>query len=233
MTFIEITSGYFARWSKEKSRSGMRLVILSVLMILAILMLPGAITLAGAERQAPDTLLVLGGTANRERYAALLIKEHPERRVLIAGGSEDPCIWLIFDKAGAPKSNVWMEHCSRNTFENFIYAAPILRQWHTHKVLLITDLPHAYRALPVGRIILGAKGIWVDLVLVPNSGGESWRRPLWLDIIFGCLWAVASQVVQPCCSNVTHLSDIDMKYWYRTGFYCPPQAQVEECLPAR
>jgi hypothetical protein len=37
---------------------------------------------------------------------------HPDVKIVISGGSEDPCLWLIFDKWKAPKANVWTEHCS-------------------------------------------------------------------------------------------------------------------------
>jgi hypothetical protein len=175
--------------------------------------------------------LVLGGTPNREIYAAKLAKIHPDIKVLVSGGSENPCIWLIFDKEKTSKENVWMERCSQNTFENFYYSTPILSHWHVGKVLLITDLPQANRALPMAKIILGAKGMWVDLCLTPNSGGEQSRIPLAVDIAISSAWAIVSQVFEPPCASLTHLPDVDMKYWYQHGFYCAPQAQVDDYRP--
>src|SRR5262249_21265234 len=131
-----------------------------------------------------------------------------------------------------PKQNVWMEDCSHNTFENFYYSTPILSRWHTTKVLLITDEPQASRALPMAKIILGAKGMWVDLCLVPNSGGEKSRYPLSLDLTVAAGWALVSQVFEPTCSSVTYLPTVDMKYWYKKGFYCAPQAEVDNYRPA-
>jgi hypothetical protein len=179
-----------------------------------------------ARYQPITAYLVLGGTPNREIFAAKLIKEHPDVKVLISSGSADPCVWLIFDKLNAAKDKVWMEHCARNTFENFYYSAPILKKWGVQKVLLITDKPQNERAFPMGKIILGAQGIWVDLILVPNSGGQASVYPLSFDLLVSTLWAIASQVWQPHCSQVTYLPTVDMNYWYQKGFYCAPQAEV-------
>jgi uncharacterized SAM-binding protein YcdF (DUF218 family) len=173
-----------------------------------------------------DAYLVLGGTPNREIFAANLAKEHPDIKVLISGGSQDPCIWLIFDKLKVAKDKVWMEDCSHNTFQNFYYSTPILEKWGVQKVLLITDPPQDKRALPMARIILGSHGIWVDLQIVPNSGGEQSKYPLAVDVAVSLAWAFASQFYQPQCMHVSHLPEVDMKYWLERGFYCAPQAKV-------
>ena len=179
-----------------------------------------------ASFQPVDALLVLGGTPIRERYAARLEKIYPKRRVLISGGSENPCIWLIFDKAGASKENVWMERCSQNTFENFLYAVPILKSWHVHNVLLLTEEPQSQRALPMAQVLLGLNGIFVDLAMVPNSGGEPLTRPPWMDVALAFAWLLPSQVYGPTCASLTHLPDVNMKEALKRGFYCAPQAEV-------
>jgi len=207
---------------RQKSR---RLLFVPLVCIAGLIVFRAA-ELIIARYQPITAYLVLGGTPNREIFAAKLIKEHPDVKVLISGGSADPCIWLIFDKLNATKDKVWMEHCSRNTFENFYYSTPILKSWGVRKVLLITDKPQDQRAFPMARIILGAQGIWVDLILVPNSGGQASRYPLSFDVLASIIWAIASQLWQPQCPGVTYLPTVDMKYWYQKGFYCAPQAEV-------
>jgi uncharacterized SAM-binding protein YcdF (DUF218 family) len=201
--------------------------ILKILFLLLIgLIIVRALQLFIAFRSPTSAYLVLGGTPIRELFAAELIKKHPDIKTLISGGSEDPCIWLMFDKLNSPKANVWMESCSHNTFENFYYSAPILEKLGASKILLITDESQYERALPMARIILGAHGIWVDLLLVPNCGGEKSKYPLAVDIAVALTWACASQFFRPSCSHVTHLPEVNMKYWYEKGFYCAPQATV-------
>jgi hypothetical protein len=198
---------------------------------IALLVLTRLCQLVIAYYSPTSAYLVLGGTPNRERYAAQLVKAHPDIKVLISGGSENPCIWLIFDKEKTPKDNVWMERCSHNTFDNFYYSAPILSKWGVRKVLLITDPPQSDRVLPMAKIMLGAKGMWVDLCIVPNSGGQDSRYPMWVDIACSAAWAIVSQVIEPKCSSFTYLPTVDMEYWYKKGFYCAPQAEVDNYRP--
>jgi uncharacterized SAM-binding protein YcdF (DUF218 family) len=185
-----------------------------------------ALQLIIAYNSPVEAFLVLGGTPNREIFVAKLAKQTPPVKVLISGGSESPCIWLIFEKHTAPKDNVWMERCSHNTFENFYYSTPILESWGVHKVLLITDKPQDERALPMAKLILGAHGMWVNLMLVPNSGGQASRYPVAINYLAGAAWGIASQLWQPHCKNLIHLPDVNMSEWYQKGFYCAPQAEV-------
>ncbi len=197
-----------------------------LLLILVGLIIVRALQLFIAFRSPPSAYFVLGGTPIREIFAAEQARTHPDIKLLISGGSEDPCIWLIFDKLNCAKDNVWMEHCSHNTFENFYYSMPILEKWGVRRLLLITDQSQDERAMPMARIILGSHGIWADLLRVPNCGGEKSKYPLALDVAVAAGWALISQFYQPQCSHISHLPDVNMKYWYRKGFYCAPQAQV-------
>ncbi len=198
----------------------------AVFICLGALLLVRASQLLIACMSPVDTYLVLGGTPHREIFVAQLVKQHPGIKVLISGGSEDPCIWLMFDKEKTPKDNVWMESCSKNTFENFYYSAPILNRLGARKVLLITDISQSGRALPMAQIMLGAKGMCVELQLVPNSSGEISRHPLALDLALSVGWAIVSEVWEPHCAHVTYLPTVDMAYWNKKGFYCAPQAEV-------
>ncbi len=188
------------------------------------------IDLANAETKAADCVLVLGGSPTRDIFAAKLAKERPARKILISG-SADPCTWLVFDKAGAPKENVFVEHCSQNTFENFIYSTPILKRWGVRKVLLVTDEPQVKRALPMAKLMLGSKGIAVQLERSPNGGGEGPRYPIFLEEMAAMCWAVVGQIVEPECNDVSRLSEVDMKSWYKKGFTCQQQADVSDYKP--
>ena len=68
--------------------------------------------------------------------------------------------------------------------------------------------------------------MWVELMLVPNSGGERAKYPVHLEVLLSVAWACASQIFEPTCDHVTHLSEVDMDYWNKHGFYCAPQAKV-------
>ncbi|UKO98067.1 YdcF family protein [Nostoc sp. UHCC 0870] len=182
-----------------------------------------------AASQPVDAFFVLGGSIRREIYIAQTAKKNPQIPILISQGSQDPCIWLIFQREAADLQNVWLEKCAKSTFENFYYGIPILKQWGVHKVKLITSLTHLPRAKLMSQILFGAHGIWVEVAVVQETGipgnQESVLKTT-LDVTRSLLWAVLSQIIQPQCSNVTKLSDVDMQAWESQGFKCERQGNV-------
>ncbi|WP_293019080.1 MULTISPECIES: hypothetical protein [unclassified Moorena] len=106
---------------------------------------------------------------------------------------------------------------------------PIFRRWGVRRVKLITSCTHLPRAQWMAQILLGAHGIWVDTDLVPEKGipGNS-ESPLktGIDIARSLVWALLSQVIQPRCSDLIQLTDVDMKAWGESGFKCERQGGI-------
>ena len=68
-----------------------------------------------------DAYFVLGGSITREIYVAKSAKYNPEIPIIISTGSDEPCIFLIFQRERASMDNVWLEQCANSTFENFFF----------------------------------------------------------------------------------------------------------------
>ncbi|MBW4613289.1 MAG: YdcF family protein [Desmonostoc vinosum HA7617-LM4] len=196
-----------------KLRKLLQILAYGLSFFLGIWLVCTAITLAIAVSQPVDSFFVLGGSISREIYVAKLAKQHPQTPILISRGSADRCLWLIFQRETASLQNVWLEKCANSTFENFYYSIPILHAWKAHKVRLITSPTHLPRAKLLAQILLGAHGIWVETEIVPEQGipgnRESWLKT-GLDVTRSLVWAVFSQVIQPQCSNVVRLAEVDM-----------------------
>ncbi|BAZ68814.1 MAG: YdcF family protein [Pelatocladus maniniholoensis HA4357-MV3] len=196
---------------------------------LSIWLMFTTITLVCASSKPVDAFFVLGGSIRREIFVAKLIKQHPQIKTLISRGSPDPCIWLIFQREVAAMTNIWLEKCAHSTFSNFYYGIPILRRWHVHKVMLITSGTHLSRAKWLAQIMLGAHGIWVETEIVQEQGipgnRESWPKT-GLDVTRSLFWAGLSQIIQPECSQVTKLTDVDMKSWQHRSFKCERQGNL-------
>ncbi|MGV0026726.1 YdcF family protein [Phormidesmis priestleyi] len=175
-----------------------------------------------------DAVLVLGGSARREIYAAELAKQFPQVPILISRGSADPCIWLIFERVQAPIDRVWLEHCAKSTFGNFYFGVPILRRWQVHKVRLVTSGSQATRAILLAQILLGAHGILVEPDVVQEIGipgnRESFLKTS-LDITRSLGWAVVSQFYSPSV-NVLPLKSVDIQVWRKQKFACEHQSNV-------
>jgi uncharacterized SAM-binding protein YcdF (DUF218 family) len=202
---------------------------LSLCAVLGIWLIFITITLLNASSSPVDGFFVLGGSITREIYVAQEAKKSPSTPILISRGSQDPCIRLIFQREVAPIQNVWLEHCADSTFENFYYAIPILRRLGVHKVMLITSPTHLPRAKWLGQILLGSHGIWVEPVIVQEKGipgnRESWLKT-GADITRSLFWAGLSQFIQPECSNVTRLPEVNMQNWQQRGFRCERQGNL-------
>ncbi|ARV57581.1 hypothetical protein BZZ01_02100 [Nostocales cyanobacterium HT-58-2] len=190
------------------------------------------ITLISVSSKQVDAFFVLGGSIRREIHVAELAKQHPQTPILISRGSPDPCIWLIFLRLAPQRiQNVWLEKCADSTFGNFYYSIPILRRWGVHKVKLITSATHLGRAKLMAQILFGVHGIWVEPEIVQEQGvpgnRESWLKT-GLDVTRSLLWAGLSPMIQPQCSDVKKLVEVDIAAWQRQGFRCERQGRIWE-----
>jgi uncharacterized SAM-binding protein YcdF (DUF218 family) len=201
-------------------------------LILGSCLIFNTITLISASSKPVDAFFVLGGSIAREIHVAKLAQLHPDTPILISRGSPDPCILKIFQQqAPAFLSNVWLEKCAYSTFDNFYYGIPILHHWGVHKVKLVTSYTHLPRAKWMAQILLGAHGIWVEPEIIHEQGipgnYESWPKT-GLDVTRSLLWAVLSQIIQPPCSDVYRLVDVDFQTWSRWGYQCEHYVEIKK-----
>ena len=177
-----------------------------------------------------DAFLVLGGSINREIYAAQLAKQNPHTPILISQGSKEPCILLIFQRDQAPIDQVWLENCAESTFGNFFFSLPILERWQVRKVTLITSASHLPRAKLLSYVLLGSHGIWVDLDIAPETGVPG-NQEFWfktgIDLVRSLFWALLSQGIRPSCSKLYQLEDVDLSAWKTKGFTCEKQGKLK------
>jgi uncharacterized SAM-binding protein YcdF (DUF218 family) len=219
-------SSIFDKYKYRKQWRSLQKIACGLCLIFGIWLIFTTITLVSASSKPVDALFVLGGSIRREIYVAQEAKKYPQIPILISYGSQDPCIWIIFQQKAASLQNVWLEKCANSTFGNFYYGIPILRRWGVHKVKLITSPTHLPRAKWMAQILLGAHGIWVEPGIVQEQGipgnRESWPKT-GLDLTRSLFWAGLSQIIQPQCSDVTKLAQVDMQAWRRRGFKCEHQ----------
>jgi uncharacterized SAM-binding protein YcdF (DUF218 family) len=198
--------------------------------ILANLLLNIAVKLPANSSKPVDAILVLGGSIRREIHAAKLTKDYPDVPILISHGSDDPCILSIFQRENARLDRVWLEKCAESTFDNYFFSTPILRSWKVHKVKLVTSGSHVRRAKWMGKILLGAHGIAVELDRVKEKGVPGNRESklkTTLDLTRSVVWSFFSQVIQPSCANVTELAKVDLQAWKGREYACEKQGKVK------
>ena len=212
-------------------RRRLRYVGIGLLTVVAIITFITAGRLWQAQHRPNDAYLVLGGSIRREMHMAELASTWSQPQpIVISAGSADPCIRLLFEQAGAPLEQVWLENCAGSTFSNFVYSVPVLERLGARHVTLVTSGSHTDRAVAMAHILLGAQGIWVDSLIVDETGvpgNQETRLKTALDISRSLLWAVVAQVYNPGCDRVVPLADVDLEQWRQRGFKCEHQAGIE------
>jgi uncharacterized SAM-binding protein YcdF (DUF218 family) len=118
-----------------------------------------AIVLLGGGTEAPEAprpMVGLNGAGDRVLYAAELYRQGKAPVILVSGGLLD---WTRSDSGpaadmtallewmGVPALAIWQQPKSRNTYEDALYCAEILRQHGAQRILLVTSAWHMPRSL--------------------------------------------------------------------------------------
>ena len=177
----------------------------STLLIFAALIWAAAIGPLKPFRQAlttaqpPQRILVLGGDLDRERVG-LRLAQQLELPLVVSGGSNpEYAQWLLKD-AGMDQSRVVLDYRANDTFSNFTSLVDDLKSEGVRHLLLVTSEDHLPRAMTVGRVVAGSRGI--RLTGVPVSCQPSCRRKEELgkrlgDGIRALTWVITGQDLKP------------------------------------
>ena len=145
----------------------------------------------------PQLILVLGGDVDRERVAAELA-QRDGLPVLVSGGSNPEYAHWLFDHQGLEAGRVQLDYRATDTLSNFTSVVDDLKRAKVRHVLLVTSSDHMERALLVGRVVAGSRGIGLTPVAVPcgeRCEPEHWRK-VWGDGIRASLWVLTGRDVR-------------------------------------
>lgn len=163
----------------------------SVVLISLGLLIETAIVLLN-HLAAPDAAVVLEGDPRRIRYAARFSKGHANLPIYI---SSEPVFYQVYRDALAeeqvPIERFALRTCATDTLTNFTCIMAELKAHGFRHVYLITSAHHMARALTIGRIVLGRKGIAVTPL--PVGTNRNSREPLariLRDALRAVLWSI-------------------------------------------
>jgi len=143
-------------------------------------------------------ILVLGGDVAREQAAAELASQRRLPVVVSGGSNPEYAQWLFAQREGLPRSQVQLDYRASDTVSNFTSLVDDLRRARIRHALLVTSSDHMERALLVGRLVAGSRGIHLTPVAV--SCGEHClrepRRKLWLDGLRSGLWVLSGHDIR-------------------------------------
>jgi uncharacterized SAM-binding protein YcdF (DUF218 family) len=143
----------------------------------------------------PQVILVLGGDLERERHAAAIASERGLPVVVSGGSNPEYAHWLFEQRQGLPSHQVTLDYRATDTLTNFTSLVDDLRQARVRHALLVTSSDHMDRALLVGRIVAGSRGI--HLTPEPVDCGDQClpegRRKVLGDGLRAALWVVSGR----------------------------------------
>jgi uncharacterized SAM-binding protein YcdF (DUF218 family) len=158
-------------------------------------------------------ILVLGGDADRERVAADLARRDG-LPVLVSSGSNPEYAQWLFHQQGLDQRRVQLDYRATDTLSNFTSVVDELKRAKVRHVLLVTSSDHMNRALLVGRLVAGSRGIALTPVAVPcgQRCEPEGRRKVWGDGLRAALWVLtgrdlrawAAERLEPLLEGVPH-----------------------------
>jgi uncharacterized SAM-binding protein YcdF (DUF218 family) len=144
-------------------------------------------------------ILVLGGDKDRELVAADLASRDGLPVVVSGGSNPEYAHWIFEEREGLPSRQVQLDYRARDTLSNFTSLVDDLQKARIRHALLVTSSDHMDRALLVGRIVAGSRGIHLTPVAVPCGQlcvRES-RRKIWGDGLRAGLWVISGRDLRP------------------------------------
>ena len=160
-------------------------------------------------------ILVLGGDPAREQRAATLAARDG-LPVLVSGGSNpEYAHWLFALRQGLPPSQVQLDYRASDTLSNFTSLVDDLRRARIRHALLVTSSDHMERALLVGRIVAGSRGIGLTPVAVPCGTACVTESPtkIWGDGLRAAVWVLSGRDLR--MSGASELAG----WLHRTGVF--------------
>jgi uncharacterized SAM-binding protein YcdF (DUF218 family) len=117
----------------------------------------------------PQAILVLGGSPTREKFAAQFALQHPRLPIFVSSGSPEEYAEYVFDQAGVKRDRIHLDYRAVDTVTNFTVMVTELQQRKITDVYVLTSEFHMPRALVIGKIILGSRGIEMHPISIPSS----------------------------------------------------------------
>jgi uncharacterized SAM-binding protein YcdF (DUF218 family) len=143
----------------------------------------------------PQLILVLGGDVARERHAAALAEARGLPVVVSGGSNPEYARWLFQQRQGLSPGQVQLDYRARDTLSNFTSLVDDLHRARIRHALLVTSSDHMDRALLVGRIVAGSRGIQLtpEPVDCADQCRPERRRKVWGDGLRALVWLVSGR----------------------------------------
>jgi uncharacterized SAM-binding protein YcdF (DUF218 family) len=117
----------------------------------------------------PQAILVLGGSPDREKFAAELALEHPKLPVWVSSGSPKEYSEWVFDSAGVESERIHLDYRAVDTLTNFTTLVDDLKAEGITSFYLVTSDYHMRRAQWIAEVIGSNRGVVFKTVPIPSD----------------------------------------------------------------
>jgi uncharacterized SAM-binding protein YcdF (DUF218 family) len=140
--------------------------ITAVAILLSLGYIPARLALAQQQAPDPSVILILGGSSDRETFAAQLAHHQPNLDIWVSSGS--PYAVRIFREAGIPNSRLHFDCRATDTVTNFTTVVSDFKRRGIQHVYVLTSDFHMARASAIATVVFGSQGIAFTPISVPN-----------------------------------------------------------------
>jgi len=175
---------------KKQRRQG----TLRLLKWVLVLMLCGlALSYGRSLMLQPQAILVLGGSPDREAYAAELAQEYTELPIWVSSGSPMEYSEWLFAEYGIARDRVHLDYQAVDTVTNFTSLVDEFTNQRIHSLYLVTSDYHMRRARVIGSIVFGSRGIEFEPLPVPSGRSPEPFNKVIRDAARSLLWVATGR----------------------------------------
>lgn len=117
----------------------------------------------------PQAILVLGGSPDREKFAANFAQKYPDLPIWVSSGSNPEFSEAVFADAGIEPQRIHLDYTAIDTVTNFTTLVDRFKAEGIDSVYLLTSDYHMRRAKVIGTIVLGSRGIDFRPIAIPSD----------------------------------------------------------------
>ncbi len=137
----------------------------------------------------PQAIFVLGGSPDREKFAADLALQYPDLPLWVSSGSPEEYSHWVFDRAGVDRQRLHLDYRAVDTLTNFTTLVDELKDQGITSVYLVTSDYHMRRAQWIAEIIGSQRGVIFKTIPIPTDQSpepilkafrDSGRAMVWL-----------------------------------------------------
>ncbi len=155
------------------------------------------------NKESPQLILVLGGDVDREHIGVSLASKLNLPLIVSGGSNPEHAEWLI-KKSALDSWQVKFDYRAKDTLGNFTSIVDELLSKNINHIIVITSTDHLPRALIVGKIIAGSRGI--NLTSIPVSCANRCKKEslekIFIDLIRAVIWVTTGKDVKELTKQV-------------------------------